>query len=212
MALGGSLVLAPGAAGHGTAVSPPSRNYDCWQRWGDDFQNPEMATEDPMCWQAWQADPNAMWNWNGLYREGDAGDHEGAVPDGQLCSAGHTSAGRYDALDVPGDWHTTEVGTDFTFVNNDQANHGADYYRVYVTKQGFDPAADELGWGDLELVAETGKIAPGEGEPAETGVDVEIDVSAPGRTGHHIVFMIWQASHLDQTFYSCSDVSFSGVL
>ncbi len=29
-----------------------------------------MVTEDPMCYQAWQADPNAMWNWNGLYREG----------------------------------------------------------------------------------------------------------------------------------------------
>ena len=48
-----------------------------------------------MCWQAWQANPNAMWNWNGLFREGVAGNHQAAIPDGQLCSAGHTQGGRY---------------------------------------------------------------------------------------------------------------------
>ena len=35
-----------------------------------------------MCWQAWQADTQAMWNWNSLYREGVAGNHQGAIPDG----------------------------------------------------------------------------------------------------------------------------------
>src|SRR5690349_8471024 len=92
------------AAAHGNVVGPASRNYGCFERWGSKFQDPTMATADPMCWQAWQADPNAMWNWNGLFREGVAGQHETAIPDGQLCSAGHTVAGRYNSMDVPGDW------------------------------------------------------------------------------------------------------------
>jgi len=59
-----TLILIPAspASAHGNVTGPPSRNYGCWDRWGSDFQNPRMATEDPMCWQAWQADTNATWN------------------------------------------------------------------------------------------------------------------------------------------------------
>ena len=78
--------LAHRAHAHGSVVDPPSRNYGCWQRWGSDFQSPRMSTEDPMCAAAWKADASAMWNWNGLYREGVAGKHEQAIPDGQLCT------------------------------------------------------------------------------------------------------------------------------
>jgi chitin-binding protein len=198
------------ASSHGTAIGPSSRHYSCWERWGSDFQNPDMAQEDPMCWAAWQNDPNAMWNWNGLYREQVGGDHQGAIPDNQLCSGGRTGGTRYAPLDDPGAWKTTKVNSNFTFTNWDQANHGADYYRIYVTKQGYDAQTDALDWADLELVEETPKILPGEGRPPASGGGtlVDIDVSAPGRTGHHIVYMIWQASHFDQSFYSCSDVWF----
>ena len=93
------VVPAGPAAAHGYVIGPASRNYGCFERWGDRFQAPEMATEDPMCWQAWQANPNAMWNWNGLYREGVAGNHEAAIPDGQLCSGGPTRDRRHKRLD-----------------------------------------------------------------------------------------------------------------
>ena len=204
-------LFASGALAHGAPTDPAARQYSCWERWGDDFQNPDMETEDPMCWQAWQADPNAMWNWNGLYQNNVGGDHETAVPDGQLCSGGLTENGRYAALDEPGPWQATPVDNDFTLTYNDAANHGADYYRVYVTEQGFDPTTAELAWSDLELVTEVGPFEPGDGTAnPQAGVDVEIDVSAPGRTGHHIVYTVWQASHMDQTFYACSDVLFPG--
>jgi len=188
------------ASAHGTVSDPPSRNYGCWDRWGDDFQNPEMATLDPMCWQAWQADTNAMWNWNGLYRENVAGNHQAAIPDGTLCSAGHTSSGRYDALDTPGAWQAKQVSGNFTINVWDQALHGADYYRVYVTKQGFNPLTQRLGWGNLELVREIGETPPTS--------NFQINISAPGRSGRHIVYTIWQASHADQSYYWCSDVIF----
>jgi chitin-binding protein len=208
------LLPAGVAFGHGSAIGPPSRHYGCWQRWGNDFQNPAMATQDPMCWQAWQADTNAMWNWNGLYRERVGGNHQAAIPDGQLCSGGRTGGDRYAALDNPGQWRAAQVNNRFTFRVHDQARHGADYYRIYVTRQGFNPVTDRLAWRNLELVADTGVVPPGAGtpesDPALNGVTVSIDVNAPGRTGRHIVYMIWQASHFDQSFYSCSDVVFPG--
>ncbi|THV42643.1 lytic polysaccharide monooxygenase [Glycomyces buryatensis] len=194
------LVFIQTASGHGTATTPPARQYSCWERWGDDHLNPDMAQEDPMCWQAWQANPNTMWNWNGLLREGLNDQHETAIPDGQLCSGGHAEGGRYNSLDEVGPWHTTPLENDFTLHYEDTARHGSDYYWVYVTKQGFDPTTEALGWGDLERVVTTGTYEPGEA--------VDIPVSAPGRTGAHIVYVVWQASHLDQAFYSCSDVWF----
>jgi chitin-binding protein len=188
------------AAAHGSVVDPASRNYGCWLRWGSDFQNPEMKQKDPMCWQAWQDNPNAMWNWNGLYRNGSGGSFPAVVPDGQLCSGGRTEGGRYNSLDVAGPWQTTRVGRDFTVRLYDQARHGADYILVYVTRQGFDPTTQPLRWSDLQLLHRTDRYAPAE--------NYAINVSTSGLSGRHVVYTIWQASHMDQTFFLCSDVDF----
>ncbi|MET9801075.1 lytic polysaccharide monooxygenase auxiliary activity family 9 protein [Streptomyces sp. NPDC006368] len=188
------------ASAHGSVVDPASRNYGCWLRWGSDHLNPAMQQQDPMCWQAWRADPNAMWNWNGLYRNGVGGNHQAAIPNGQLCSGGRTEGGRYNALDAVGPWKTTNVGGNFTVKLYDQASHGADYFQVYVTRQGFNPATQSLSWSDLQLVAQTGRYAPSQ--------NYAIDVRTSGYTGHHIVYTIWKASHMDQTYYLCSDVNF----
>ncbi|MEO3806141.1 lytic polysaccharide monooxygenase auxiliary activity family 9 protein [Nonomuraea sp. B1E8] len=195
------LPWAQSASAHGSIINPASRNYGCWLRWGDDHLNPAMQQEDPMCWQAWQDNPNAMWNWNGLYRNNVGGHHQAAVPDGQLCSGGRTEGGRYNSLDAVGEWKTTPIGTDFQLHLYDQASHGADYFRVYVTRQGFNPATQPLTWGNLELVRETGRYAPSQ--------NITFNASAPGRSGRHVVFTIWQASHMDQVYYICSDVTFS---
>jgi lytic cellulose monooxygenase (C4-dehydrogenating) len=182
-----ATALVDSASAHGSTIDPPSRNYRCWKVWGNDFQNPAMATQDPMCWQAWQYNSNAMWNWNGLYVENLQGNYQSAIPDGTICSAGQV---------------------------HDQALHGADFYRVYVTRQGYDPVTQPLRWADLELRADTGRIAPGvgtpESDPVLNGVSNSIQVSAPGRTGRHVVFVNWKASHADQTYYWCSDVIFPG--
>jgi chitin-binding protein len=190
----------PTASAHGSVADPISRNYGCLERWGDDFQNPAMEQEDPMCYQAWQHDVNAMWNWNGLYREGTGGDFQAFIPDNQLCSAGEVGDGRYNSMDTPGAWQTSQVNNDFTVDLLDEALHGADYLQVYVTEQGYDAETDALDWADLEMVAETDAY-----EPAS---HYTVDVSAPGRTGHHVVYTIWKASHADQIYFMCSDVTF----
>ena len=191
-----TTALANVAQAHGSAINPPSRNYGCWQRWGSDFQNPAMANEDPMCWQAWQADPTAMWNWNGLYIDGVNGNYQGAVPDGQLCSAGRTGGMRYAALDNPGNWRAANVGNTFTWTMHDQAQHGADFIWIYVTRQGYNPLTQSLRWSDLERVATVGRILPGEGQPSSdpvlNGRSYSANVSAPGRTGRHIVYAVWK--------------------
>ncbi|MGI5243561.1 lytic polysaccharide monooxygenase [Dactylosporangium sp. CA-139066] len=190
------------ASAHGSVTDPPSRNYGCWARWGSDFQNPRMADTDPMCAQAWQANPNTMWNWNGLYREGVAGNHQAAIPDGQLCSGGRTQNGFYASLDTVGPWVAATKPDKFTLTLTDQAQHGADYLLIYITKQGFDPATQPLTWSNLELVQRTGRYAP--------AGQYQAQVDAGTRTGRHVIYTIWQASHLDQSYYLCSDVIFTG--
>ncbi|SEF81325.1 chitin-binding protein [Nonomuraea solani] len=190
------------ASAHGSVVDPASRNYGCWLRWGSDFQNPTMQQRDPMCWQAWQDNTNAMWNWNGLYRDNVAGNHQAAVPNGQLCSAGRTQDGRYRSMDTPGAWQTTALASTFNIRLTDQAYHGADYIRVYITRQGYNATTTALGWNHLELVRETGRYAPAGTYPID-------NISKGSRTGRHVVYTIWKASHMDQTYYFCSDVTFS---
>ena len=190
------------ASAHGSVTNPPSRNYGCYERWGSDHLNPTMAQTDPMCWQAWQANPNTMWNWNGLYRENVGGNHQAAVPDGQLCSGGRTQGGLYASLDAVGAWTAKPMPNNFTLTLTDGAKHGADYMLIYITKQGFDPTTQPLTWNSLELVLRTGSYPT-------TGL-YEAQVNAGNRTGRHVVYTIWQASHLDQPYYLCSDVIFGG--
>ncbi|BCJ75037.1 hypothetical protein CS0771_45810 [Catellatospora sp. IY07-71] len=201
-AAGAALLASSGAQAHGAVSDPATRAYSCYLRWSGDHTNPAMQTQDPMCYQAWQAEPGAMWNWNGLFREGVAGNHQAAIPDGTLCSGGLTVGGRYAAMDVPGRWHAVDKPNNFTLKLNDPSAHGADYLQVYITRQGFDSTTQRLTWSALELVTQTGRQAPSNTYTAQ--------VNAGSRTGRHIVYTIWQASHLDQSYYACSDVIFGG--
>lgn len=38
--------------------------------------------------------------------------------------------------------------------------------------------------------------------------DIRFPVQTSGYTGHHVMFVIWQASHLDQAYIWCSDVNY----
>jgi predicted carbohydrate-binding protein with CBM5 and CBM33 domain len=159
--------------------------------------NPAMQQEDPMCWQAFQANADTMWNWMSALRDGLGGDFQGKTPDGQLCSNGLT---RNNSLNTPGQWKTTRIGSSFSMHLHDQASHGADFLRVYVSKNGFDPTTQSLGWGNLDFITQTGRYAP--------ATDITFNVQTSGYRGRHVVFTIWQASHQDQTYMWCSDVDF----
>lgn len=191
------FVWTPTASAHGTIVDPATRAYHCWQAWGSDHLNPAMQQEDPMCWQAFQANPDTMWNWMSALRDGLGGNFQGATPDGQLCSNG---LARNNSLNNPGQWKATSVGDNFTMRLYDQASHGADFFRVYISKNGYNPTTQSLGWGNLDFITQTGRYPPAS--------NISFDIQTSGYTGHHIVFTIWQASHLDQAYMWCSDVNF----
>ncbi|GID96583.1 chitin-binding protein [Amorphoplanes digitatis] len=198
LAIVAGMVAWPGAVqAHGTIINPQSRAYQCWKTWGNQHMNPVMQTQDPMCWQAFQANPDTMWNWMSALRDGLGGQFQARTPDGQLCSNG---LARNDSLNQLGAWKTTNVSRSFTAQLYDQASHGADYFKVYVSKQGFNPATQRLGWGNLDFITQTGRYAPAQ--------NISFNVSTSGYTGHHILFVIWQASHLDQAYMWCSDVNF----
>lgn len=193
----GALTWSAPAQAHGTIVGPASRAYQCWKTWGSNHTNPAMQTQDPMCWQAFQANSDTMWNWMSALRDGLGGQFQARTPDGTLCS---NNLSRNSSLDKPGQWKTTSIGNNFSVHLYDQASHGADYFKVYVSKQGFNPKTQSLGWGNLDFITQTGRFAPAQ--------DITFPVQTSGYTGHHIVFVIWQASHLDQAYMWCSDVNF----
>jgi len=199
VAITASLLPWSGAAqAHGTIINPASRAYQCWQSWGSQHTNPAMQQQDPMCYQAFQANPDTMWNWMSALRDGLGAQFQSKTPDGQLCSNGLS---RNNSLNQPGNWKRTTVSNNFTVQLYDQASHGADYFKVYVSKNGFNPATQTLGWGNLDLITTTGRYAPAQ--------NISFNVSTSGYTGNHIVFFIWQASHLDQAYMWCSDVTFA---
>jgi lytic cellulose monooxygenase (C4-dehydrogenating) len=191
------FVWTPTASAHGTIVGPATRAYQCWQTWGSQHTNPAMQQQDPMCYQAFQANADTMWNWMSALRDGLGGNFQARTPDGQLCSNG---LARNSSLDNPGQWKTTSISNNFSLHLYDQARHGADYFRVYVSKNGFNPATQRLGWGNLDFIMQTGSYAPAS--------DIRFNVQTSGYRGHHVVFTIWQASHLDQAYMWCSDVNF----
>jgi lytic cellulose monooxygenase (C4-dehydrogenating) len=186
------------AQAHGTIINPMSRAYQCWKTWGSQHMNPAMQTQDPMCWQAFQANPDTMWNWMSALRDGLGGQFQAQTPDGTLCS---NNLSRNNSLNNLGAWKQTPLSRNFTVQLYDQASHGADYFRVYVSKQGFNPATTRLGWGNLDFITQTGRYAPAQ--------NISFNISTSGYTGHHILFVIWQASHLDQAYMWCSDVNFA---
>ncbi|GIJ24803.1 lytic polysaccharide monooxygenase auxiliary activity family 9 protein [Micromonospora lutea] len=193
----GMLPWAGAAQAHGTVINPATRAYQCWQNWGHRHMDPALQTQDPMCYRAFQANPDTMWNWMSQLRDGLGGQYQARTPDGQLCS---NALSRNDALNQPGAWKARNVSRNFTLQFYDQASHGADFFRVYVTRQGFNPNTQRVGWGNIDQILQTGRYAPTQ--------NISFNVSIPsGRSGQHVLFVIWKASHMDQTYMWCSDIN-----
>lgn len=79
------------------------------------------------------------------------------------------------------------------------APHSTDYFRLYLTREGFDPS-QPLRWADLELVYDSG--------PWAAANPVVLRTALPRRSGHAILYVVWQRDDSLEAFYSCSDVAF----
>ncbi|MEM9563040.1 MAG: lytic polysaccharide monooxygenase [Actinomycetota bacterium] len=191
--IGSTLALlapAPAADAHGSTQEPASRTYACR------FDDPD----NPMCAQAWSTNSQALYDWMEVNIGDAAGRHRQLIPDGRLCSAGRA---KYAAFDRPGAWPTTALRTDgsghvvLTYENT--APHATEYYRVYLTRPGFDARTDVLAWDDLELQYDSG--------PLGLATRHDLRVPLPNRAVPAIVYVVWQRSDSPEAFYACSDVT-----
>ncbi|MDK2124113.1 lytic polysaccharide monooxygenase [Parachitinimonas caeni] len=193
--LGASL---PGIAlAHGTLEIPVSRALGCYKEGAE-------SPKSEACKAAVQlGGSQALYDWNAI-NQNPNGNHQAFVPDGQLCSGGKS---QFKGMDLArNDWPATAIAPDangnFEFVYHGTAPHATQYFRFYITRDGYNPL-QPLKWSDLELFA-TSKG----GQVANQRYRMSLPLPK-GKTGRHILYTVWQRSDSAEAFYSCSDVKFS---
>ncbi|MGY1496595.1 lytic polysaccharide monooxygenase auxiliary activity family 9 protein [Streptomyces sp. QTS52] len=194
------LLLTLSAAGpaqaHGAPTSPVSRAYACSPDGGS-------LAGTAACRAAVAANGGAPFTfWDNLRVADVNGRDRAVIPDGRLCSGGLPA---YRGLDLArADWPSTTLapGARLTMTYRSTIPHTGTF-RMFLTKPGYDPSGP-LNWSDLpdRPFAEVK-------DPAMTGDAYRIGMTLPSdRTGHHVLYTIWQNSSTADTYYSCSDVVF----
>lgn len=205
-----AVLAVPGtAAAHGVAMVPGSRTYLCYK---DLLANSStQMPANPACRAAVQeAGTTPLYNWFAVLDSNAGGRGEGYVEDGTLCSAGDRSPYDFSPYNAARtDWPLTHLTGGATIeMNYSNWAHHPGKFKVYVTKDGFDPG-QPLGWSDLENV-QTVQDPPQEGGPGSEAGHYYWDLKLPERTGKHILFVQWIRSDSQENFFSCSDVVFDG--
>ncbi|MET7856011.1 lytic polysaccharide monooxygenase [Streptomyces sp. NPDC005318] len=208
-ALGLVLTTGQRAEAHGTPMKPGSRTFLCWQ---DALTGTgEIKPVNPACAAAaQQSGTTPFYNWFSVLRSDGAGRTRGFVPDGELCSGGNPN---FTGFNQPrDDWPLTHLtsGATVDFAYNAWAAHPGSFY-VYMTKDGFD-TTKTLTWDDMEDTPFlTVDHPPLNGTPGTVEANYSWSGALPaGKEGRHIVYVVWQRSDSQETFYSCSDVVFDG--
>lgn len=207
----GLVVVTSGsrAEAHGTPMKPASRTFLCWQ---DALTGTgEIKPVNPACRAAAQeSGTTPFYNWFSVLRSDGAGRTRGFVPDGELCSGGNPS---FTGFNTPGaDWPLTHLtsGATVDFAYNAWAAHPGSFY-VYITRDGYDPT-QPLTWDDMEETPFlTVDHPPLNGSPGTVEANYSWSGTLPaGKDGRDVIYMVWQRSDSQETFYSCSDVVFDG--
>ncbi|MFR9722140.1 lytic polysaccharide monooxygenase [Streptomyces sp. MS19] len=199
------------ASAHGAPMDPGSRTYLCWKYSID--STGAMNPQNPACAAALaEGGANAFYNWFAVLRSDGAGRTEGFVPDGELCSGGATVYD-FSGFDLPRtDWPYTHVtaGDTYEFTYNPWAHHPGTFHQ-YITEDSWDPT-QPLTWDDIENTpfhSETNP--PYRGSVGNPESEYYWTAQLPtNKQGRHIIYTVWQRSDSQETFYSCSDVTFDG--
>ncbi|QDE96887.1 lytic polysaccharide monooxygenase [Myxococcus xanthus] len=197
-----SMLCASVALAHGSMEVPLSRVYSCFK------EGPETPKSDACKALIQAGGTQALYDWNGV-RQGNANDrHRDIIPDGKLCSAANESHRGLDLART--DWPSTLITPDtqgrFEFVFHATAVHATGYFRLYVTREGYNPALP-LKWSDLEA-------NPFCSITHVSAQNNRYRLNCPfpqGKTGSHVVYGIWQRSDSPEAFYACTDVKFSNT-
>jgi chitin-binding protein len=190
--LSGVFLAAPPAQAHGAMGAPVSRALECGPLGG-------TAAKSAAC----KAADSAV-DWDNLRVPNVNGQDRQKIPDGKLCSAGLPA---FKGLDLArSDWPTTSLtaGAAFTFQYRVAIPHQGSF-RLYVTKDGYSPT-QPLRWTDLEAAP----FATATDPPIQNGSYVFKATLPAKKTGRQLIYTIWQTSSTPDTYYSCSDVVFTG--
>jgi chitin-binding protein len=184
------------ASAHGALTSPISRSAACGTVGG-------AKAKSAACKAAIAASqPGAAAAWDDIRVPDVNGQDRTKIPDGKLCSGGLAEFAGLNLART--DWPTTSVtpGAAFTFKYETTIPHEGTF-KLYVTNQNW-AATRPLSWSEIGTT------------PFLTVTDPKIVDGAytlrgkvpTGRTGHQIIYTIWQTTSTPDTYYSCSDVLF----
>ncbi|MER6419575.1 lytic polysaccharide monooxygenase [Streptomyces sp. NPDC001137] len=183
------------AQAHGAPTDPVSRAYACSPDGGSDAQS-------AACKAAVAANGAPFTFWDNLRVADVGGRDRQLIPDGKLCSGGLPA---YKGLDLArSDWPSTTLkpGATLTMKYASTIPHTGTF-KLYLTKPGYDPKKP-LTWAELP-----NRPFASVKDPALTNGAYRITAKLPSdRTGHHVLYTIWQNSSTSDTYYSCSDVQF----
>ncbi|WP_326575652.1 lytic polysaccharide monooxygenase [Streptomyces sp. NBC_00481] len=192
------LLLTTGAVtpawAHGAPTDPVSRVSAC---------SPEGGSQgSAACRAAVAANGAPFTAWDNMRIAGVNGRDREVVPDGRLCSGGLAP---YKGLDLArADWPSTRLspGTTLNLTYRSTIPHTGTF-KLFLTKPGYDPT-EPLKWSDLP-----GKPFASITDPPLRNGSYRFSAKLPAdRSGHHVLYTIWQNTSTVDTYYSCSDVVF----
>jgi chitin-binding protein len=209
--MAGVMFTAGSASAHGAPLFPGSRTYLCYAHSLD--ETGAVNPTNPACKAAMETSGgNGFYNWFAVLRSDGGGRTEGFVPDGQLCSGGATVYD-FSGFDLAReDWPVTHLTAGETYeVHYNNWAHHPGTIRMYITNDSYDPT-QPLTWDNLEDVPfDEATDPPAEGGPGSDEGHYYWDATMPSDvSGRQIVYMVWERSDSEETFYSCSDVVFDG--
>ncbi|HLL66877.1 MAG TPA: lytic polysaccharide monooxygenase [Micromonosporaceae bacterium] len=187
------------AGAHGATLNPVSRADACGPEGG-------ASVQSAACQAAATANGGKpIIDFDNIRVANVDGKDRERIPDGKLCSAG---IDRFKGLDLPRtDWPSTQVtsGAAYTFRYRATITHTGTF-RFYVTKDGYQ-ATEPLRWDAMQ----TQPFASFTDPTAKNGVYAMPGKLPTGKTGRHVIYVIWQNTGSPDTYYSCSDVLFAAA-
>jgi chitin-binding protein len=194
-----TAVAAGPAQAHGAPTSPVSRAAACGPEGGQKAQSVACLAAKAL------SGVQVAQEWDNIRVPDVGGRDREVIPDGRLCSGG---IARFRGLDLPrSDWPTTRLtaGARFTFKYRGTIPHRGSF-RLYVTKNGYDPSR-RLRWSDLQ----SRPFLTAKDPDFRNGSYVFAGKLPTGKTGRHLIYTVWENTSTPDTYYSCSDVTFTGA-
>jgi chitin-binding protein len=184
------------ALAHGATTRPESRTVACGL--GGD------GAGSAACRAALTANGLPFGDFDNLRVPGVNGKDKQYIPDGTLCSGGLPE---FKGLDLARtDWPASKLRAGATVnVQYRTTIQHQGVFKVYLTKQGYDPA-QPLGWDDLS----TNPIFTATDPPVRDGAYRFSGKLPADRSGRHVLYTVWQTTSTPDTYYSCSDLIVSG--